>query len=513
MTFTFSLLDEPWIPCADGSGDLRVLGLRDTLLNSQDLRSIECASPLETAAILRLLLAILHRVYPSETASQWIKQWHTGAWDPGPLNDYFGKWADRFDLFHPQYPFYQQRDDRVPPRTIAQIYPGYAGSEWFNHEIDGSELSLSPAEAARALLAAQTFGLSGIRNPQLNLFFSGAPWLAGMVFFVSGATLYETLNLNWLQYGTNHPRPSLEKTPEDRPIWESSDPFTPDREVPFGYLDYLTYPNRKIFLLPVETPQGIRVYEMIDSPGLKLRVELHDPFKHYHQSQKGLTFLFLNPDKALWRNSHTLLSIKSEGVRPVEALSWLGNLADMGMVDQHARYRLVGIGVVSNQAKVSLTRMEQMTLPVNLLRQEEKVSLIGEMLDHSESIRKTIWGALYRLGEQILALQANETDGRKPDPQDAKNLIEHWKVIPWYWQSLEQPFLRLIDELSNSGEPQIVLDKWQKALQKSAWATLETAIAQTGESPAVLKAAVLARNQLAAGWRKTFPDSSTSKGA
>lgn len=515
MTFTFSLLEDPWIPCSDLNGNLRVLGLRGLLADALRLRSIECASPLETAAILRLLLAILHRVFPSETVNQWAAQWRAGAWDTEVLEVYFQKWADRFDLFHPRYPFYQQRDDRLPPRTIARIFPGLDASTWFNHEVDGSSLSLSPAEAARALLAAQTFGLPGIRHPQLNLFFSGAPWLVGMVFFVSGDTLYETLNLNWLQYARNHPRATLEKAAEDRPVWESDDPYLPEREIPLGYLDYLTYPNRKIFLLPVETPQGVRVREMVDSPGLKLRVELEDPFKHYQLTKNGLTFLYLNPDKALWRNSHTLLSIHGEVAdkKPIQALSWLANLAANGYVDEHVRYRLVAVGVVSNKAKAGLVRMETMALPVNLLLQPEKVGVIGEMLNHSEEVHKTIWGSLYRLGEQFLALQANDPNGRSPDPNDVKKLIAHWEVISTYWQSLEQPFTRLIDELANGADTRDVQNKWQKTLQKSAWATLEAAITQTGESPQALKAAVLSRNQLAAGWVKIFPYGTPKKGA
>lgn len=512
MTFTYSLLDEPWIPCSDLNGNLRVLGLRELLADAPRLRSIECASPLETAAILRLLLAILHRVFPSETVGQWKKQWQAGSWDSVLLDDYFEKWSDRFDLFHPRYPFYQQRDDRLPPRTIARLFPGLDASTWFNHEVDAASLSLSPSEAVRALLAAQTFGLPGIRNPQMNLYFSGGPWLVGMVFFVSGTTLYETLNLNWLQYSRNHPRPTLEKTLEDKPAWENDDPFTPDREVPLGYLDYLTYPNRKILLLPVDTPQGVRVREMIDSPGLKLRVELQDPFKHYQQTNNGLSPLFLNPDRALWRNSHTLLSLRNEGNRPIEALSWLGNLAANGVIDEHVRYRLTAVGVVSKQAKVKVTRMEQMILPMNLLNQPDKVAVIGEMLNYSELLRKTIWGALYRLGEQFLALQANEANGRSPDPNDVKALIEHWQVFLLYWQALEQPFLRLISEVADGTEPQDVQNKWQMSLQKTSWAVLESAITQVGESPQGLKAAVLARNQLAGGWAKIYPDGSIQKG-
>lgn len=506
MTYSFSLIDEPWIPCLDLEGNHREVGLREALADSHRLRAVECASPLETAAILRLMLAVLHRVFSSETVSEWSRRWRAGCWDAGELNAYFELWADRFDLFHPQRPFYQQGDDRLSPRTIAQLIPGIAASQWFNHQVDANITSLAPAEAARVLLAVQAFGLPGIRHPQLNLFFSGGPWLAGMIFFVTGASLFETLALNWLQYATSRPRPNLDKTPHDCPNWERDDPFIPERELPLGYLDYLTWPNRRVLLLPEDGPHGTRVREVIDAPGLKLRGELQEPFKHYEPSNRGLTFLYLNPAKALWRNSHALLGIHGEGRQPVQALSWLANLAMEGIVPEHARYQLNAVGVVSKQAKVDIVRMDRMSLPVRLLQKNERVGVIKALIDKSEEIRKSLWGTLYRLAEQMIAMQANQAESRQPDPKDVRGLVAHWDVEPLYWQSLEQPFMRLLDELANDAESEWIQEKWQKILQQSVWSALEAAIAQAGESPQALKAAVLARNQLAAGWKKVYPD-------
>lgn len=508
MIYSFSLLDDSWIPCIDLEGRLRELGLREALAESHHLRDLGCVDPLETAAILRLMLAVLHRVFPSENVKQWQSRWQAGRWDADQLNDYFAKWADRFDLFHPQHPFYQQKDDRLLPRTIAHIFPGLDASTWFNHEVDDESLSLTPAEAGRALLAVQTFGLPGIRHPQLNLFFSGGPWLTGMVFFVKGATLWETLVLNWLQYAPGHPRPTLELSPSDRPNWECDDPFQPEREIPMGYLDYLTYPNRRILFLPEETSDGIRVTKMIDTPGLKLRVDLQDPFKHYEQTKKGLVFLFLNPDKALWRNSHTLLAIQGEGKKPIQSLSWLANLAEMGIVEEHTRYQLMGIGVTSKQAKVVLARLERMTLPVGLLRHGEKVAIVGQMVTHAEEVQKSLWGTLYRLAEQILSYQANLPDGRTPDPNDVKAQISHWNVFGEYWKVLERPFSILITDLADGTDYQRILQEWQDNLQRSVWMALESAITQAGETPEALKASVLARNQLAASWAKLFTNNS-----
>jgi len=506
MTVSFSLLDQPWIPCVDQNGSLRELCLREALVQSHQLRAVECASPLETAAILRLMLAVLHRVFSSETVSDWTRRWRAGRWDAGMLDVYFDQWADRFDLFHPKHSFYQQRDERVPPRTIAQLIPGIAASQWFNHQVDGTVISLTPAESARCLLSVQTFGLPGIRHPQLKLFFSGGPWLAGMVFFVTGSNLFETLALNWLQYAPDHPRPNLDKTPNDCPNWERDDPFTPEREQPIGYLDYLTYPNRRILLLPEDTPNGVCVREVIDAPGLKLRFELQDPFKHYEQTDRGLTFLFLNPAKALWRNSHTLLGIHSEGKKPVQSLTWLANLAIEGIVPEHSRYQLMAVGISSKQAKVDITRIERMSMPVDLLGQEDKIGVISSLIAKSEDIRKSLWGALYRLAEQLLALQANMAESRKPDPKDARSLIAHWDVEPLYWQSLEQPFLRLVDDLANNADPELIRSKWQNTLRQTVWSAMDAAIAQAGDSPQALKAAVLARNQLATSWKKTYSE-------
>jgi len=202
----------------------------------------------------------------------------------------------------------------------------------------------------------------------------------------------------------------------------------------------------------------VRVREVIDAPGLKLRGELQEPFKHYEQFKKGLPFLTLDPAKALWRNSHSLLGIHGEGRLPVQALSWLANLAMEGIVPEHARYQLNAVGVVSKQAKVDIVRMDQMSLPVRLLQQNERVGVIKALIDKSEEICKSLGETLDRLAKQMIPMQANQEKRRK----DVRGLIAHWDVEPLYWQSLEQPFMRLLDELANGAESEWIQAKWQK---------------------------------------------------
>ena len=58
---TFNLLDEPWIPCLDTRGRVVEMGLRETLLQAHTLRSVAGDTPVISAAILRLLMAVIYR--------------------------------------------------------------------------------------------------------------------------------------------------------------------------------------------------------------------------------------------------------------------------------------------------------------------------------------------------------------------------------------------------------------------------------------------------------------------
>lgn len=515
---SFSLLDQPWIPCAALDGQRQEIGLREALAHAHKLRGVECANPLETAAILRLMLAVLHRVFTNRGRADWAKHWQAGGWECTQLDEYWGRWGERFDLFHPRHPFYQQKIVDLEPRTIARILPGVDAAAWFNHEMQGQPFEMTPAEAARSLIAVQAFGLPGIRHPQKKLFFSGGPWLAGLVFFVEGNSLFETLALNFLPYDTGKPRPNLGKTETDLPAWEMDDPFSDGRTVPRGYLDYLTFPNRRIFLLPVETPQGVRVREMIDGPGLKLQVELYDPFKHYFLSRDKKentdkwVMLFLHSDKALWRNSHSLLGVQATDGRPVEALNWLAGLAEDGEVEETARYRLMAVGMVSDQAKADLVRMERISLSIALLRDPSRVSVLADMIDKADEVSKALSTSLFRLAKHLIAIEADQKDGREPDSKDCKALMTHWSVGPLYWQALEQPFLMLMDDLAAGKAAEEIKEQWRQALSAAAWGALEAAIRLAGDTPQGLKAAVLARGSLAFHWKKVYPDSSPQKG-
>src|SRR5258708_1796114 len=113
---SFNLVDEPWLPALDASGGTVTLSLREALLRAPALREIFDPSPLVTAALHRLLLAVLHRTHGTADMAAWCAVWRRGEFDAAALNGYLDEWRPRFDLFDAERPFYQvpRLDDAEP---------------------------------------------------------------------------------------------------------------------------------------------------------------------------------------------------------------------------------------------------------------------------------------------------------------------------------------------------------------------------------------------------------------
>ncbi|MBN1319013.1 MAG: type I-E CRISPR-associated protein Cse1/CasA, partial [Anaerolineales bacterium] len=248
MKQSFNLLKEPWIPCIRGDGNPVELSLRETLARANSLRELHGESPLVIAALYRLLLAVLHRVFGPADHEAWYELWRAGKFDMAPLDAYLSQWESRFDLFDPEHPFYQAADDRVKPKPVGSLVHEVASGNnatLFDHHTDSDSILLSPPGAARTLLAAQAFGLAGLSG--LEQKFTDAPCARGIVFLIHGYNLFETLLLNLIAYPNDV---FFVTRSSDLPSWELDDPHLPDRNWPSGYLDFLTWQNRRVLFFP-----------------------------------------------------------------------------------------------------------------------------------------------------------------------------------------------------------------------------------------------------------------------
>lgn len=505
MTFQFNLLSQSWIPCMQMDGEIVELGLRDTLAQAHELREISSASPLEAAALYRLLLAVLHRVFDGPTGyDAWHDLWkRENGFDAAQLGAYWERWGFRFDLFDPDRPFYQAPDDRVkvkpPNKLILDVAFGNKAT-LFDHNTDAEGITLTPAQAARAVVAAQCFGLAGLSG--LRQRFTDGTCTRGVLFLVQGETLFETLLLNMIRYPTEDD--ILPHHEGDRPTWEMDDPFTPERTRPIGYLDYLTWQNRRILLMPEETPDGVIVREMTLAPGMRMDSEVTDPMKHYRRHERrGLLVQRFREDRALWRDSAALFKLRDEGYRPPRTFLWLSELVYEGLLGQAQTRRCAALGMANNQAKVDFYRSERMPLPLRYLTNEDLVGHLDSALTLAESVRSQIWGAARTLARFVLVPQADTEDGREPDRDEMDALMEQWAVERDYWVRLEIPFRQTMERLPDDVEG--AMTAWRETIRRTAWAALDRVASNLEHDPRNLKATVRARGQLAAGLGKVLP--------
>lgn len=503
MNPTFDLLQSPWIPCTRSDGTAVELGLQDTLGRAHQLRELNGESPLVAATLHRLLLAVLHRVFGPATCDEWGRLWDAGHWDMERLDRYLERWRHRFDLFHPEHPFYQARDERVKPKSISSLVHEVASGNnptLFDHHTDSRGIALTPAQAARVLVAAQAFGLAGLSGiPQK---FTDGPCARGTIFLVQGKTLFETLALNLLRYTDESPIPRL---PDDRPAWEMDDPFSPDRSRPQGYLDYLTWQNRRVLLLPEAAEDRVVVRGMTMAPALRLGYSVLDPMTHYRRDEKrGPLPLAFTEGRALWRDSAVLFRLRDEGYRPPQVFEWLSELVDEGHLHESQTRRYLALGMSKKQAKVNFYRSEHMPLPLSYLKEQKLVEALDTALDMAEDAARQLWGAMRTLATFILSPEADTKSARQPARKDLDALTRQWAIERRYWSRLEIPFRETMVALPQGMED--AMSTWRKTLQRTAWKAFDGVTRGLGYDPYSLKAVVRARERLKIGLAKVLPE-------
>lgn len=258
---SFNLIDEPFIPCLKLDGKTGEYGLKRVLLQAHEIAEIRDASPLVTIALHRLLLAILHRCYQGpKRASDRVTIRKVGTFDAERIADYFKTWHDRFDLFHKTYPFYQRgafsTDEPSGINRLAQELSRANNAMLFDHTTDDPPPSLSAAQAARVVIAEQTYAVGGGQSETGNLTtnpgnLTHAPLVTGATVLARGDTLFETLWLNLTIFDMDSKPVACGD--DDSPVWERI-PKDPHREpsTPRGYLDFLTWQSRTLRLHPEE---------------------------------------------------------------------------------------------------------------------------------------------------------------------------------------------------------------------------------------------------------------------
>jgi CRISPR system Cascade subunit CasA len=477
--------------------------LRETLARAHELRGIQGDSPLETASLYRLLLAMIHSVLRGpKNKKEWAALWDFKQFEMSGFDTYFKQWRNRFDLFDEKRPFYQFKDNEMVEKSALLLPHGMStANELFEHQMVVETLPIHFQQAARMLLVGQYFGLGGLVYPgKPNL--TRAPLLNGVSFLVEGDSLFETLLLNCLQYANDEPLPIIGI---DAPTWEMEKPFA-SRKKPNGYLDYLTWQNRKLLLISSEKDRTITSMRIMR--GLDLDKDVEDPFKLYFRKEDGWKFLPFTRERSLWRDSHTLMRrTVPDNIHPPKSMHWLALLleeTDCLSPNQMYRYMALGAGVHYKDAKIYFYRHESMPLPLSYLANDDLVSQLTEATTLTEQVKSALKRASFTLAKNFISPSAEEKGGRQPDSGDVEKMMAHWNTETVYWSKLETPFSLFVVELPTNYE--LAIDHWKQTLQQTAWDALENAERMAGESTKALKATVKARGVLAYELGKLFEE-------
>jgi len=523
MTVTFNLVDEPWIPVIWRDGRAGEVGLRDALVHAHEIRELVDGSPLVTVSLHRLLLAILHRNLGPRTFTAWKELWKRGQWDAAKLDAYFAAWGHRFDLFDAERPFYQvtQMDDNPqvhPPARLAEERAQGNNATLFDHNFRSSPVPMSAADAARCLVTRQTFAVGGGKSEPF--YFCDAPAVVGFVVMAAGTNFFETLALNLTEYGSGH---RIALSEQDAPIWEQEIPATPERSGtrPRGPVDYLTWQSRRIRLLADGDPPVVVGCQF--AQGLRIDPSTLDSMKPYTRSQQeGWVARRLDPDRALWRDSHAILQESDAAGRRPDVFNWLARIDEArldGDIEARSAYEVTIGGLARNPrnaADVLFWRHERFTVPLAYLHDESLLGKLAVGLTWAENVGRLLRPGLEQITIddrrvnvprpfQVLAEALLPSVGGRPDRKRVDAVIGHLAPERRYWSKLEVSFRHLLEALPDDqredeeygvvyGEQ--TLPEWAARLRAGAWDAFQEATRGLDRSARALEAVALAEREL-----------------
>jgi len=460
---TFNLIDQPWILVVSQDWQRRDISLTELFETWETLREIQADNPPTTLAIYRFLLAILHRAYQGPKN---VDHWEEIQQDDGKKAiAYLNQWRDRFDLFHPEFPFMQ--DGTIDEKDSGEVYlasllHGNNTSTVFCHEHQWSSAVLTIPEAARLVLRLYNFDTGGRKTGATD---SAAvlPMMDAANVLVRGNSLCKTLLLNLVEYDPAREKPSP-VTGDDLPAWERQYQKAKER-IPVGYIDYLTYQWRRVKLFV----QDRQVVKVALHPGDRIPKDISASQWEcgiaYTKTPKGLMTVRLNRTRSLWRDSAVFLQSAETSSRP-RILDWVAILkSEEGLIESNLHLQILGLNV--DNAKPLGWSAQQFATPLIYLTDKplwQNLSLAISTAEDHQQIFRSFQGSPY----QALAKALNNNDaGSFAATLDGES--RYWAMLDRAFQELLQALPQDKTEDGNGityGNAR--LPEWTKTVQKAA---------------------------------------------
>ncbi len=457
----FNLIDEKWIPVRFPDGSHDELGIRDTLVRSQEITSIEDPSPLVIAALHRFLLAVLYRALEGPTDIEQAKELFRSGLPENKIVAYLEKWRPRFWLFDEKYPFGQ-----IPtftPKTwrawtaLAAEHNADNAKVLFDHLAVNAPGTISEAEAIQWILATQTFSVSCGKS---ELSHTGtSPSAAAALVLPIGYDLHDTLLFSLVPQ-------NREILSADQPVWErfpeSVESLKKGLErAESGLADRYTWRIRAIRL--DENDSG-RIEKLAFASGVgNTSIDHTDPMLGYRIDEKKGKLPIQFRERGLWRDFDSLLPDELNlAPQVIENATILSRSSPIRFPKS-----VLVLGQANDKAKIKYWRMERFILPKALEGNRFIRTEIRQLLTDAEDAQKALWLACRSYARDILS-----RGEREPTGKDISGIVEQMPSIAWYWSTLESRFHEILMEYTLEIGPEKIRCYWLKSIQvtlKAAW--------------------------------------------
>jgi CRISPR system Cascade subunit CasA len=479
---SFNLTSEKWIPVVSMDWQRQEVSLIELFKTWEQWREIQADNPPTTLALYRLLLAILHRAYQGPTdADHWLE---IGDDNGKNAIAYLQEYADCFDLIHPEKPFMQDLTlSNNDPSPIYNFSILQTSATVFSHVNSWTGHSAQLAEAARILVRMQSVDITSLRGfypPQTkgNRSAANTPTINAANVFVHGQNLKQSLILNLIRYDPEADEPSAIRG-EDLPTWETGGYVgIPKKLIPNGYINYLTYPWRRLLLftsgddvVQIAITMGDSLPESISAA----QWECHIPYKQVEKESKPVR---LSLERQLWRDADCFLQ-STDTSYPPRIVNWLSNIYEGDRI-----YFQV-FGLSADKAKPLGWTIEQLAVPSLYLSDRklwEALKIAIEFAEkHQQIFRSFRSSPYYSLAE---GLNPDSTGGDAISSQ-AGQLAKSLDGESRYWLTLDSLFPLLLDDLTTDENVgidgikrygQTKIPEWEKKVQDAARHAFEGSI-------------------------------------
>jgi CRISPR system Cascade subunit CasA len=490
MERDFDLTSQAWIPVRFATGQVAMVGLIELFRRSEEITALADTTPPSLVAQYRVLLAITHRAL-TQSLGRWSEKdralWFKNGLPADVIVAYIEQWRDRFWLFHPEFPFMQvaalanaeeTRDKRKPWTQISLASASGNTPVVFDHALDESPVSISPADAIRTLLGFLQFTPGGLVKTIRDADKAGA--LANTAALIPvGANLSQTLCLG-LQAA-----PGV-SAPNDAPAWERSALTVADLKaepvLASGANDRYTRQSRAVLFLQ-EADGRIKWLKFAAGQALAEDPQAPDPMAAYRGGTNGLVRLTFSEGRAFWRDLPVLLPNPSGTSQPAMTLSNAMALhQQLNPSDYLVEQPVLVAGLASDQAKLLRWRVEQTPIPSSLMVDAEQAMMLRQLVELAESLFKE----LKSIGTWMLA-ETYPDSSSKDTRSRARALLDSGPFATTFFAASERAVSEVQKLIAQDAVEQAT-KLWGGTLRRSARLAWDQLLVGMGRSPQALRA-------------------------